>query len=351
MKKIVFVSPFHQNEEHSVFEASIIKLYYLKYPDCNFLYLGQSVHFSSIKQLLPKWVFIRPETSDTKNRIALFFLCLFRSYFCSQSTIIYLSLDLHYLYFFSVFWPKISTIFMHRYPRDWKNFFVIMINLFLLKFFLFFQRSAQVFLLWEWIYSNIINDKSLLEKEKEKFHWINHPFLVELKKFSPTLLHPKICFWFIGRQQVSYKKIATSDLFDIQSFILKSGGNLILTGENFITQDKYFQTINDVDYMVFIFDPMSYMYRCSGIFIEAIMFEKPIICLSNWISDYFFQKLGNIGYKCPNIQELKKIVFRINTMWKNTNEYNEQKENIRLSKYLFSDPDLFLSRLFSTQDH
>lgn len=346
MNNIIFVSPFHRNLEHIIFEASVIKLYHYNNPKSSLIYIGQAKHFSIIKNFLPDWIWIVWYIFDIENRIILFWLCLFQSFFFRKSTIVYLALDIHYIYFFTIFWPKIATVFMHRYPRDSKNILLKYINIFLLKNFLFFQRKVCIFVLWEWIFNRINRDFSLSKREKKCFKWMNHPYLTSTVLDVNDFEFKNIKFWFIWRQKVSYKKNIYSEINNIQNFISNYWGFLVSTGEEIISQEEYFKLINSCTYLMFISNPEAYMYRCSWIFIESIIYWKPIICLSSGISDYFFQKFWNIWYSCSSLDEMKMIITRILTEPFNYVEYETQVKNLNSFKKSFSDVDLLSKQLF-----
>lgn len=99
-----------------------------------------------------------------------------------------------------------------------------------------------------------------------------------------------------------------------------------------LTSDEYEERIENIDYAVFFYDNSHYSLCASGVFFDAIKFEKPIIAIRNDFFESYFNKLGDIGYLCNDYEELKKKVEWI-VLNKPVQEYQDQVANIRIAKH------------------
>lgn len=95
--------------------------------------------------------------------------------------------------------------------------------------------------------------------------------------------------------------------------------------------DKYQDQIRGVDFFIFFYDNNLYSLSPSGVFFEALEFEKPIIALKNDMFVYYFKRFGDIGYLCDNLTEMAQIIFNILYEF-DLKKYEIQMENIRKAK-------------------
>ena len=86
-----------------------------------------------------------------------------------------------------------------------------------------------------------------------------------------------------------------------------------------------------MDYAVFLHEKESYYLRASGVFFDAINYNKPIISIKNSYFEYYFNKYGNIGYLCNDINEMFNIMKLILTNKEKAN-YMQQTKNINFLK-------------------
>lgn len=86
----------------------------------------------------------------------------------------------------------------------------------------------------------------------------------------------------------------------------------ILNNNEFIPFEIFEENIKKADYFIYFFTNNSVYDLCpSGTFFDAIKYRKPIISLHNPFFDYYFKKLGNIGYLCDSIEEMDQIINSI----------------------------------------
>jgi hypothetical protein len=102
-----------------------------------------------------------------------------------------------------------------------------------------------------------------------------------------------------------------------------------------LDQESYEKYSRSIDYALFFNRPNDYELRASGAILDAFSFLKPIIALKSPLSEYYFKKMGDIGYLCENRNAMKDTVLDIlETM--PTDRYRQQQENILTQRVQFS---------------
>ena len=91
--------------------------------------------------------------------------------------------------------------------------------------------------------------------------------------------------------------------------------------ESLIIEQSYF----------LLFLDSKYNLKTSGVFFDAIKFEKPIIALECNLTNFYFEKFGDIGFLFKNFDEMISGVSEI-TKTKNEDHYNCQVSNIKSAK-------------------
>jgi hypothetical protein len=90
-----------------------------------------------------------------------------------------------------------------------------------------------------------------------------------------------------------------------------------------------------MDYALFFHVPNAYELRASGAILDAFSFLKPIIALKSPLSEYYFQKMGDIGYLCENYNAVRDTVLDILDT-RPIGRYRQQQENILRQRVQFS---------------
>ena len=108
-----------------------------------------------------------------------------------------------------------------------------------------------------------------------------------------------------------------------------------------MSNEDFADYANDIDYALIFHNPEDYRFSATALFFDALSNSKPIIALKNPFINYYFEKLGDIGYLCDNYDEMKDVV--LNILDKNPKSiYRNQKQNllkgqVELSLYKISD--------------
>lgn len=102
-----------------------------------------------------------------------------------------------------------------------------------------------------------------------------------------------------------------------------------------LDQEAYETYCRHIDYVFFFYRPSAYELRATSAILDAFSFLKPIIALKSPLSEYYFRKMGDIGYLCENYNTARDTVLDIlNT--RPTDRYRQQQENILTQRVQFS---------------
>src|SRR5665647_288103 len=106
-----------------------------------------------------------------------------------------------------------------------------------------------------------------------------------------------------------------------------------------LDQEAYEKYCRNIDYVLFFYRPSAYELRASSAILDAFSFLKPIIALKSPLSEYYFKKMGDIGYLCENRNAIKDTFLDI-LETRPIDRYRQQQENIRAQRVQFSPADL-----------
>jgi len=67
----------------------------------------------------------------------------------------------------------------------------------------------------------------------------------------------------------------------------------------------------EVDFLVFFYPKDSYRLTFSGVFMDAVKFETPIIAIRNDFLNYYFAKYGEMGWLCSDYDEILELVHKL----------------------------------------
>lgn len=77
---------------------------------------------------------------------------------------------------------------------------------------------------------------------------------------------------------------------------------------NPLSREQYDIQISRLDYAVFFYGQTDFILRSSAAFFDAIFFEKPIIVLKNPFFVEVFERAGEIGYMCEDLQDMVLLI-------------------------------------------
>ncbi|WP_196601125.1 hypothetical protein [Pectinatus frisingensis] len=191
-------------------------------------------------------------------------------------------------------------------------------------------------------------------------HAIDHPYIFKSEYIRDKQVNKSntVCFGAIGVGSLqkgtnSFFKLAEELSFDkrnnkeakfflvgciIDSVLKKYKTNKVYCcGNNKeIDRETFEKYLVKLDYAMFFYPPDSYKLTASGAFMDAITWGIPIIALKNPFFEYYFSKMGNIGYLCNDFAEIKKVVKKILEKDFSQKEYLLQRQNILTQREIFS---------------
>jgi hypothetical protein len=75
-----------------------------------------------------------------------------------------------------------------------------------------------------------------------------------------------------------------------------------------LDKSVYQTNIMKTDFLVFFYPKDLYNFTVSGVFYDAIRFEKPIIAIKTDFFSYYFDKYGDLGWLCEDYNEVVNLV-------------------------------------------
>ncbi|MRI62411.1 hypothetical protein EDM00_00160 [Ornithobacterium rhinotracheale] len=110
-------------------------------------------------------------------------------------------------------------------------------------------------------------------------------------------------------------------------------GNKDLSKPQYLSREDYETALSNLNYAIFFYPPEEYVFRASGAIADFISKETPIIYLKHPIFDYFQENVGEIGYQCNNLDEIKIVIENLAKKTDDAKEkYRLHKNNVRKLK-------------------
>lgn len=110
-----------------------------------------------------------------------------------------------------------------------------------------------------------------------------------------------------------------------------------------LLRKEFEKRISKLTYVVWTAKPDHYRLTASATFLDAMAFLKPGIYLRNDYIDYYFERMGDIGYLCDSYKDMVSIIREIISEFPAV-RYQRQVENIRKGRMIF-EPNTVTPRL------
>ena len=107
----------------------------------------------------------------------------------------------------------------------------------------------------------------------------------------------------------------------------------------FISPDEIGKLVKPLHYSVFPYRGEIYQLVASAAFLDAFVFLKPVIALKNPYFDYYFDKIGDIGYLCNNQEDMLKTIISLAEDFP-MERYKVQRENLLKGRSFFQPKEL-----------
>ena len=102
-----------------------------------------------------------------------------------------------------------------------------------------------------------------------------------------------------------------------------------------LSQEEYEEYGKCIDYSLSLHSASAYELNTSGAILDAFLFLKPIIALKTPMSEYYFSKMGDIGYLCKDYDHVKDTIKEI-LETRPTDRYRVQQNNLLSKRNQFS---------------
>ncbi|MRX67933.1 hypothetical protein SAMN06265349_105309 [Flavobacterium resistens] len=229
-----------------------------------------------------------------------------------------------------------------------------------IKFF-FLTRPAKVVLLF---YGKTIEEK-LFNKfpnfNNRNTISIDHPYNYDTKEISDQFIQKSnvitianIGTGLMNKNSHLFYKLAEKQRLNVENGKVKfiQIGNVsqevlsysnkfveIINNNTFIPFDLFEKEVNKADFFIYFFKEDSLYDLCpSGTFFDALKYKKPIISLRNPFFEFYFKKLGNIGYLCDTVEEMSETINQI--IQDNSEKYDDQVLSLNRATKLLSNENI-----------
>lgn len=110
-----------------------------------------------------------------------------------------------------------------------------------------------------------------------------------------------------------------------------------------LSVEEYARRASSLTYAVGTATPKKYSLVASNSFLDALSYIKPGIYLRNPYIEYYFSKMGDIGYLCDSYQEMRSVILSILKEFPLAS-YQQQCENILQCRKIF-EPQVLAPKL------
>jgi len=141
-----------------------------------------------------------------------------------------------------------------------------------------------------------------------------------LVQIANTLKHkrPDIKFFIVGK------------IFSHLQEIKAAGITMCAENNQPIPTEMFSKYIEDLDYVLFLYDENGYKFTASGAILDSIKYQKPVLTLSNNYFDYFLKKFDVPSYCATSLADLTDYIANLKKEYTPTHkaEFNRIKVEI-----------------------
>lgn len=177
------------------------------------------------------------------------------------------------------------------------------------------------------VYGKTIKDKllTIFPQIDSQLLSLEHPFLTK-SNLSKAIsdIYRVGAFGVISRHKNSHKIIELAELMQEKNPLIKFQlvGKLIdhlpckneaitvIGGTDFLTRQDYEREIEGTAWLMYLYEDRNYELIASGAFLDAILYQKPIICLRNSFFQHIFTTY-EIGIIVDSIEELPEALIKL----------------------------------------
>ncbi len=145
---------------------------------------------------------------------------------------------------------------------------------------------------------------------------------------------------FITDHNVVFETVGliTPEMQDYKNeWVLEKVGNSKPDKPDYLTREEYESHLKNLDFTVFLYDQIQYVFRASGAFIDAVAFGIPILTYQHPYFDNLVERFGAIGYVCKDYDHLLSKVKEIALLDNNSiADYGLFRKNLSAMKEHFT---------------
>lgn len=136
---------------------------------------------------------------------------------------------------------------------------------------------------------------------------------------------------FVENKRISFKVLGliTPGVIPYKNqWIEEYVGNKVEIRPDYLPREDYEEMLRNLNYALFFYQEPEYVHRTSGAIIDAIAYAIPIIALKHPYFNYLFEKAGDIGYLCDDLEEMRHIIEDIIIPNRCDDRYSTQRRNL-----------------------
>ena len=124
-------------------------------------------------------------------------------------------------------------------------------------------------------------------------------------------------FFNLAQDILQKYKLTNVEFFYIGYFIDKRMNKFVNNCVGLPSKDAPLDEINyqnyflRVNFIILFYPQDSYKLTYSGVFLDAVKFETPIIAIRNDFFTYYFDKYGDLGWLCDDYNEVLRMVVKL----------------------------------------
>lgn len=123
---------------------------------------------------------------------------------------------------------------------------------------------------------------------------------------------------------------------EYENFLSNGLGDLLSSPfDEMVSLEQYRMRINQVDYLMMPYQASFYDFVCSGSSLDAFLYLRPIIALRSTYFQELFNRHGDIGYLCNDVDEMARLTSRL-LMSSRDSRWLSQVNNLYMARSFFS---------------
>jgi hypothetical protein len=356
---IIICEPQCIGYEHSEFNAAFIKVIEKAFNE-EILFIGEKEHLKTVKNVIGpdnqidyKEIEVPPTEQLVRKRTFFKEFKIVKNVFSGANKlkcnrIIFSSITSQILASIKILLRIYKNIEILVIPHNMLEYILeqppLIDSIFWIRYWLKFFNTPRLnyILLGKTVEDALVKE---LPEIQRYIHYIDMPTIFkkyETEKFL-DLEKPKFGFLGVGHYKKGFEDfIKLSKDINIQ---YKNKADFILVGHVYndyiqinddsisiiskgpLTQEDYNKYLSELNYVLYLHKPDVYLFTASAVLFDPISYLKPIIAIKSPFVQYYFNLMGDIGYLCENMGEVKDVIIDL-IKKPDTKRYKRQQLNL-----------------------